>query len=1256
MKQNITLFFTLLIGLISGAWAQTGLGNLEFIENKGQWDSTVRFRADMPNSTFFLQKHGFSILLQNPADMEALGQALHGVPSTVKNTDNSNKSSAAKKTNQTSTFAATMPPVQGNPSSPPSGSGGITKNSGNTGTNTSILMHSHLYQVEFLNSLEAVEIKGDKILTSYNNYFIGNDSSKWQPNCKIFQAVVYKNIYPNIDLRYYTDNGQLKYDLVVHPGGNPDNIIMKYKGVTKLIVKSGQITIHTSVGDVKELIPHTHQFSNEGNKDLECTYIAGSDNTVHFHIVNYSPSATLIIDPTLIFSTFTGSHSDNWGYTATYDEQGNFYSGSITLNSINGNGNGFLTSPGAYQTLWKGGDATDGPYQYDITIMKFSSNGSQRLYGTYLGGSGNEQPHSLVVDPSGNLVVAGRTSSPDFPNVNSTGAKDVLKGGYDIILTKFNATGTSLIGSRIIGGSANDGVNIAPKYSNNIVPMGQSSLRLNYGDDGRSEVIMDNAGNVYLASCTASTDFPVSLNAFQRTNGGRQDGVFIKASPDLSLILASSYLGGNNDDAAFALALNPSNGNVYIAGGTSSTNFPGTGNGKVVSATNNGGIDGFLSIVSGDGGTLIKTSYFGTPGTEVLYGVQFDNLGYPYIMGTTTGNWPVINASFSQANGKQFIGKLQPDISAYIYSTTFGKGSTYPDISPTAFLVDRCENVYVAGWGGGIEIEGNGAAVYNNSRTTGLTVTPDALKKTTDGNDFYFFVMKKDAVSQLYGSFFGQTGGLGNHVDGGTSRYDKQGIVYEAICANCYGEGAFPTTQGVWAPVNGTGSAGCNLAAVKIAFNFAGVGADPKSLIDGRYDSMGCVPLQVLLKDTLHNAKQYIWSFGDMSPDTTTVAFQVLHTYTAVGTYRVRLITVDSTTCNITDTAYLDILVRSDKATLGFDIAKQPPCQSLNYIFTNISTPPGGRTFQSGSFTWYFGDGSTSPGQSPIPHTYAAPGTYQVQLVLVDTSFCNYPDTSTQTLRVSPFVQALFDVADGCAPYTAVFNNTSLAGQTFLWTFGDGGTSTDINPVYTYADTGTYTVTLVATDSSTCNITDMISHVVHVNPKPTAGFSFQPVPARYNTPTIFNNFSTGATKFVWLFGDGDSTVKNNMDTVMYQFQSTNTFNVCLIAINQFGCSDTVCHPVESLINPLLDVPNAFTPGRFGENSIVMVRGFGIASMDWKIYNRWGQVVFESNSPSMGWDGTYRGAAQPMDVYAYTLEATFSDGTKTHRKGDITLIR
>ncbi len=1243
LKKAPIIFIILLISCLSGLSLKAQTGSLELIENKGQWDTTIRFRANLPDATLFLQKQGFSVLLQSPSDMDALRQFMHG-DQTVKPPDNNPALNPNAKTtgNRPSTSQRNS---RENPINLPGA--GLT-------------MHSHFYKVEFLNSSEDVEILGDKAMDTYNNYFIGNDSSKWKSNCKIYQAVIYKNLYPNIDLRYYTENNQLKYDLVVHPGGNPDNIVLQYSGQDKLIIKDNQVTVHTSVADVVEKIPHTYQFSSEGNKDLECSYQAGKNNTLRFHIANYSHQATLIIDPTLVFSSFTGSHSDNWGYTATYDESGNFYSGSITLNSIaNDKGNGFPVSVGAFQSVFKGGDGLDdGGWKYDITIMKLSSNGVNRLYATYIGGNGNEQPHSLVADKAGNLVIAGRTSSTNFPNVNSKGLVDVNHGGYDIIIAKLNGNGTNLIGSRIIGGKSNDGVNIAPKYSTDIVSMGQHSLRLNYGDDGRSEVVLDNAGNVYLASCTSSSDFPL-VNAFQKTIGGAQDGVFIKTNPDLSTILASSFIGGKNDDAAFALALNPITNNIYIAGGTASTDLPGTTNGSVVSKVNKGGIDGFLSMLSNDGGTLIKTSYFGTDGTEVLYGVQFDKSGYPYIMGTTTGAWPVINAVFSQKNGKQFIAKLQPDLSAYIYSTVFGKGAPTPDISPTAFLVDRCENVYVSGWGGGIESEGDGnggAAVYANAGTNGLTVTSDALKSVTDGSDFYFFVMKKNAASQLYGSFYGQTGGrVGDHVDGGTSRFDKQGIIYEAICANCYG-GNFPTTPNVWAPRNGTGNQGCNLAALKIAFNFAGVAADPRSIINGRYDSSGCVPLDVLFKDTVHNAKLYIWSFGDLTPDTATASFQVQHTYTAIGNYTVRLIAIDSTTCNIADTAYLHIRVRTDRAILDFDMVKQPPCDSLKYIFINKSTPPVNKSFKPGDFTWIFGDGTTAPGLSPIPRTYLSSGTYVVQLVLTDTNFCNSPDTISKTLRVSPLVKAQFDVPNGCAPYEAYFNNTSLAGQSFFWTFDDGTTSTDINPSKNYPDTGTFTIKLLAIDSNTCNIRDSITKILRVEPKPTAIFTFLPFPAEYNTPTIFSNQSLEATHFVWLFGDGDSTLKNNTDTAIHQFEQSNTFNVCLIAINQFGCSDTVCHPVESLINPLLDVPNAFTPGRFGQNSTISVKGFGIATMDWKIYNRWGQLVFETNNPFAGWDGTFKGTPQPMDVYGYTLDATFFDGTKARRKGDITLIR
>jgi gliding motility-associated-like protein len=177
-----------------------------------------------------------------------------------------------------------------------------------------------------------------------------------------------------------------------------------------------------------------------------------------------------------------------------------------------------------------------------------------------------------------------------------------------------------------------------------------------------------------------------------------------------------------------------------------------------------------------------------------------------------------------------------------------------------------------------------------------------------------------------------------------------------------------------------------------------------------------------------------------------------------------------------------------------------------------------------------------------------------------------------------------------------------------------------------------------------------------VNVKPTADFTHAPVPPESNKPTIFTNLSIGGTRFKWEFGDGDSVIKTTMDTVLHQYNASGTYNACLIVYNQFGCSDTICKPVDAHIIPLLDVPNAFTPGRFGRNSAIGVEGFGITKMIWRIYNRWGQKVFETNDRRGLWDGTFNGRVQPMDVYAYTLDVEFSDGTRTRKTGDITLIR
>jgi gliding motility-associated-like protein len=567
--------------------------------------------------------------------------------------------------------------------------------------------------------------------------------------------------------------------------------------------------------------------------------------------------------------------------------------------------------------------------------------------------------------------------------------------------------------------------------------------------------------------------------------------------------------------------------------------------------------------------------------------------------------------------------------------------------------------VYISGWGGWINSAGTNDP-FDQAGVAGMPVTPDAIKNTTDNRDFYFTVIQKNAASLLYGSFFGQNNGeTGEHVDGGTSRFDQQGVIYQAICANCGGGAIFPTTPGVVGPVNGKPEA-CNLAAVKISFNFAGVASGPRPTVNGIRDSLGCAPFTVLLQDTVRNAVSYEWDFGD-GTDTALTNFEVVHTYNNVGTYRVRLIAIDTNSCNERDTAYTTITVGDNEALLAFDYEKLEPCIELNYLFrNNSSTTAGPSEFRDSSFIWDFGDGTPlvyASGQD-LNHSFAAPGIYNVIVTLVDPLYCNSPQADTIQVFVNSLVEArILTPPSGCAPYEALFTNMSLAGQTFIWNFGDGSsTSNDVNPTHLYQDPGTYTVLLTAIDSGTCNIIDDTAVTIVVSNRPTAEFSHTPVVPVQNTPTIFTNLSTDGVRYKWLFGDGDSVVKTTRDTVLHQYNATGTFNACLITYNQYECTDTVCHEVQADVLPLFDVPNAFTPGKFGRNGYIRVEGFGIARMNWTIYNRWGQVVFQTNDRKIGWDGTSKGQPQPMDVYQYTLDIQLVDGSTRRRTGDITLIR
>ncbi|SHK87028.1 gliding motility-associated C-terminal domain-containing protein [Chitinophaga jiangningensis] len=1223
MKFTLPIGFVgTIIGLLlfTSAMAQqtAGLTNyspLNFAENKGQWDSQVRYKSDLDAAAVFLLKDGFRFVLQHPEDLDKVEEFIHGhvhKSDTLYVNDRKYVGDKVVGTiDRKDPFPTSMPTVR-----------------------------NHAYTVSFVNANPNVLLEPEKKQEFYNNYFIGDDRSKWASHVSSYQGVNYISIYKNIDAHVYSEASKLKYDMIVHPGGNPDEILLNYDGATGMEIKKGQLIIHTTVGDVTEQLPYAYQYVNGERVSVKVSYKLNG-NKVGFKINgSYNKDYDLIIDPVYVFSTVSGSRSDNWGFTATYDDDGFFYGGGIVF------GRDFPVTNGAYQTAYGGGEI-------DIGIQKFTPNGTGLVYCTFIGGSGAEQPHSLFVNRNKQLVISGRTKSGNYPMDKLIGKR----GGWDIAVSMLSADGASMVGSLVIGGSADDGVNMRDQRAG-----GATGLLRNYGDDARSEVVVDGAGYIYVASCTRSSDFPATGGAFQTTHGGGQDGVVLKINPICQDVVWASYLGGRGDDAAFVIALNDLQ-SLYVAGGTNSDDFKVTG--SVAGPTFTGGAcDGFIAHLSSDGSSILQATYVGSTDGQAdqIYGIQLDNNGYVYVTGTTEGVWPIKQptgtATFFNQNSAQFIMKYQPNLSDIVYSTTFGKARTssrLPSISPTAFLVDRCENVYVSGWGGGI----NPAEGYPNSGTGGLPLK-NPLQSLTDGMDFYFIVLQKDVTDILFGSYFGGAG-LFEHVDGGTSRFDRNGIIYQGICAWCQtgsdSRPRYPTTPGAY---SSTPPRSCNYGALKIAFNLDGVKAGIKTL---ERKNNYCVPETITFIDTTQvyvNTSFYRWDFGDGSPEVTGNALDtVSHAYPNVGTYIVRLIKSDASTCNGADTAYIQVKLGTNRATLDLVANRLPPCESLQYEFLNNSNPGSG-AFRDSSFIFNYGDGPAvyvlqNPPTFPFKHTYPAPGLYNVSLMLRDTNFCNAPEVLNLPLRVAVNVKAQFEMPDTvCVGETIKLDNTSLGGQTFVWTFGDDNSqSTDAYPLHTFNIPGTFDVKLVATDLTTCNEKDSIVQKVLVAPLPVADFEFLPNKAVENTPVTFTNNSTGAQSYLWNFGDGDTTSVANP---VHQFNTTGTFTVCLTASNPEGCAHTTCKDVNAIVVPLFDVPNAFSPNNDGINDVFYIKAFAVAKFNLKIFSRWGQLIFETNDFRQGWDGKFKGEVMPMDAYAYVVSIEFNDGTKGNRQGSVTLLR
>lgn len=866
MKNMDALFYYLLlvVGLcFSGQIAKACDADLlpethlSFVENKGQWQEDIQFQLEMNMARLYLENNRLTYLLMDPTGIEQIHDAHHDPSLSI----------------------------------------------------TDIVLNCHAFHVNFGDNANEVSPVSSCLETSYRNYFIGNDPTKWAGGVGLYQQIDYYGLYNGIDMRLYGDGGHLKYDFIVAPEADVAQINLGYEGTDNVWVEDNNLHIQTSVNTIVEQQPYAYQYIADQLVEVPCFFVV-VDNRVHFSFPEgYDTSEELIIDPVLFFSSYTGSTADNWGFTATFDDDGNLYAGGSSF------GVGYPTTTGAFQISFAGGEPA-GPFQVDMGISKFSSDGTTLIWSSYLGGgSSSDIPHSMIVSPDNELIVFGSTGSDDYPtsddayDTSFNGGTNVLvnnipfSSGSDIVITKFTEDGGDIVGSTYVGGVGNDGLNTA------------TQLRFNYADEARGEVFFDNGGNIYVASSTQSPDFPTTEGVLQEmAPGGVQDGCIVKLNPTLSNVIWGTYIGGSENDAAYSLKMDIDE-TLYICGGTNSTDFPVT-DGAYLTTYGGGQADAWVAKFSSDGTSLLAATYLGTSAYDQSFFVDFDVDLNIYTVGQTAGDYPVSPDVYVNPNSGQYLHKLNNDLTTSIWSTTFGNGDGNPDIAPTAFLVDNCFQIYVSGWGGNV----NGGVI--GSTTTGLPITPDAYQSTTEGSDYYFIVLGDNASDLVYGTYFGAPSGTGEHVDGGTSRFDKAGVVYQAVCAGCGGSDLFPTTEGVWSNTNN--SSNCNLGAIRFGFETAPTVAD--------FDSPppSCAPYTVIFQNTSVNAETYEWDFGDFG---TSDEFIPVITFPNPGEYNVTLTATSPTTCNGSDVIVQTIFVLDEAAEVNittFDFCVNSPAATFS--------------------------------------------------------------------------------------------------------------------------------------------------------------------------------------------------------------------------------------------------------------------------------------------------------------------------------------
>lgn len=566
----------------------------------------------------------------------------------------------------------------------------------------------HRVDLEFEGSQGPSEIILSPAGGPYRNYYLAH-CPEGILKVRGIERVVYKNLYPGIDWILYLHHGQLKYDLMVHPGARPEDIQIRVTGADAIHLDSlGNLVLLTTMGTVTESRPQVFQ----AGEPVPACYTLNGD-WLSFDIGAYDPNRDLTIDPDRAWATYLGgSDADEGDGGAATDLHGNVYVQGSTRSTD------FPVTAGAFQTTFGGGTK-------DIYLGKFSPNGNQ-LWVTYYGGTASDYADSeegVSTDPWGHVYIAGVTSSSDFPV--TAGAFQTIKNvGADVYLVKFDSTGTRKWAT-FYGGDGHDrgsGGCATDRFGNVFIhgrtessfnfPVSAGAFQTTFGggsddafiakfdstggriwgtylggsdyDEGKGGCAVDTSGNIFVHGYTGSSNFPVSPGAFQPLYAGNRDSYVAKFDAAGNRLWAT-FLGGTEDDSGQGgCDIDPSM-DVIVHGHSRSTDFPVTqGAFQATRKGTNNPYDAYITKLSGSAGDTIWSTYYGGTDTENgRGGCAVDTGGNVFVFGyTTSADFPVTPGAF-QTNHSGisdcYLVKLDPtgnqDWATYYGSSGFDLGS-----------------------------------------------------------------------------------------------------------------------------------------------------------------------------------------------------------------------------------------------------------------------------------------------------------------------------------------------------------------------------------------------------------------------------------------------------------------------------------------------------------------------------------------------------------------------------------------------------